>query len=165
MTVSVGATNDAPTVSNSTETTNEDTTFTYALVDFTSVFSDNDGDSLTKIKIVTLPNISHGELKLSGVNITVGQEIIAAQVSSMTFVPGANWNGTTPFTRQGHDGTERSSNTATMTMNVTAVNDAPAVSNFSKTVNEDVLLTFSAADFTSNFSDVDGNSLTQIRIT
>lgn len=83
----------------------------------------------------------------------------------MTFVPGANWNGTTPFTRQGHDGTEWSSNTATMTMSVTAVNDTPTVNNFAKSVNEDVLLTFSAADFTSNFSDIDGDSLTQIRIT
>jgi len=165
VTINIGATNDAPTVSDSTETTNEDTTYTYILADFTSVFSDGDGDSLNKIKIVTLANASHGVLKLSGVNITAGQEVTAAQITSMSFVPGANWNGSTTFTRQGHDGTVLSSNTATMTMSVTAVNDTPTVSNFSKSVDEDVLLTFAGIDFTTNFSDIDGDSLTQIKIT
>lgn len=129
-------------MSNSTETTNEDTTYTYTLADFTSVFNDLDGDSLSKIRIVTLPNGSHGVLKLSGVDVTANQEITAAQIPNMTFVPEANWNGSTTFTWQGHDGTTFSSNTATMTMQVTAVNDAPTVSNFNKTVNEDVLLSF-----------------------
>ncbi len=92
--------NDAPTVSNSTETTNEDTTYTYTLADFTSVFTDTDGDSLTKVKIITLPNASHGVLKLSGVDITVGQEVTVAQIPNMTFVPTANWNGSTTFTWQ-----------------------------------------------------------------
>lgn len=59
VTVTVGGVNDAPVVSNSTETTNEDTTYTYTLLDFTSVFSDLDGDSLSKIKVVTLPNVAH----------------------------------------------------------------------------------------------------------
>lgn len=112
-----------------------------------------------------MPNASYGLLKLSGVNITLNQEVTVAQITSMTFVPTANWNGSTTFTRQGHDGTVYSSNTATMTMSVTAVNDTPTVSNFSKSVNEDVLLTFGAVDFTSVFSDIDGDSLTQIKIT
>ena len=106
------------------------------------MFTDTDGDSLNKIKIVTLPNASHGTLQLSGVNVTAGQEVTAAQIPNLTFVPVANWNGNTTFTRQGHDGTVLSSNTATMTMQVTAVNDTPTVSNFNKSVNEDVLLTF-----------------------
>lgn len=75
-------------------------------------------------------------------NITANQEITSAQIPNLTFVPTANWNGSTTFMRQGHDGITFSSNTATMTMQVTAVNDAPTVTNFGKTVNEDTLLTF-----------------------
>jgi len=44
-------------------------------------------------------------------------------------------------------------------------NQAPIVSNISKTGNEDNILTFTLADFTSAFSDPDNNSLTKIQIT
>ncbi|WP_226374994.1 Ig-like domain-containing protein, partial [Pectobacterium quasiaquaticum] len=52
-----------------------------------------------------------------------------------------------------------------MTLNVTAVNDAPVISdtNISKTFNEDSVQTFSASDF--GFSDVDsGDTLHSITI-
>ncbi|MCP5091695.1 MAG: tandem-95 repeat protein, partial [Gammaproteobacteria bacterium] len=55
------------------------------------------------------------------------------------------------------------SNTATSTITVSALNDAPTAANNTVTTNEDTTYTFTAADF--NFSDVDGDTLTSIEIT
>ena len=68
------------------------------------------------------------------------------------------------FIRQGYDGTAYSTN-STVTVTINPVNDTPTVTSFAKSVNEDTLLTFTSTDFTSNFSDIDGDSLTQIKIT
>lgn len=101
---------------------------------------------------------------MSTVEVSAGQEITAAQIPNLTFEPVANWNGNTTFTRQGHDGTVLSSNTATMTMSVTAVNDAPTVSPISKSGTEDTVVTFSTLDFSSQFADIDGDAITLVKI-
>jgi hypothetical protein len=46
-----------------------------------------------------------------------------------------------------------------------APNQPPTVSNVSKSVNEDAVLTFAAADFTGSYSDPDANALATVRIT
>ena len=50
-----------------------------------------------------------------------------------------------------------------MKVDVTAVQDAPTAANNTVTTNEDTAYTFSAANF--NFTDVDGDSLSQLQIT
>jgi len=45
------------------------------------------------------------------------------------------------------------------------VNHAPVVGDVYNTIGENTQLTFTAADFTNRFSDVDGNNMTKIRIT
>jgi hypothetical protein len=50
------------------------------------------------------------------------------------------------------------------TINVTNVNDAPIVTGFTKVGAEDNTLTFTTADFISQFSDQDGNALAAVRI-
>jgi len=139
-TVSVNSINDAPTVSNSSKTVNEDTTMTFVSTDFTNNFSDPDADTLQKIKVTALPTSSEGYLKLAGANITINQEIVLASLAQITFVPTLNRNGQTNFTRQAADQIVYSTNTATLTLNVTAVNDAPTVSDFGKNGNEDTTL-------------------------
>ena len=122
MTVDVTAVNDAPTASNNTVTTNEDTDHTFAASEFG--FSDVDGDSLDHVTIETLP--SNGTLLLSGVAVNAGDEISAANITNLVFRPAANANGSGygSFTFSVNDGTVDSSSTYTMTVDVTAVNDA-----------------------------------------
>src|SRR6185436_15871444 len=162
LTVNVTPVNDAPTTSNNTITTPEDTAFTFASSDFP--FSDVDtGNTLQSVKITSLP--ATGSLTLSGVPVTANQIIAVASLGNLVFTPVANGNGSpyTTFGFQVSDGTVFSS-AATLTVNVTPVNDAPTTSNNTVTTSEDTAFTFAAGDFP--FSDVDsGNTLQSVRIT
>lgn len=160
--ITVNAVNDPPIVNDISKSVNEDNTLTFAAADFTGEFSDVDGNSLTKIKITSLP--ANGTLKLSGINVNLNDEILVANLGLLRFTPDANWNGGTSFGWNGFDGTVYASSAANVDITVDTVNDSPVVSDISKTINEDNTLTFAALDFTSSFSDVDGNSLSKIKI-
>ncbi len=104
---------------------------------------------------------------MNGTNVTVGQIVSVANINSglLKFVPAANANGTSyaSFTFQVQDnggtangGLDLDQSANTMTVNVTAVNDAPTISDISnQSTNEDTALNNIA--FTIN--DVD-NTLT-----
>jgi CSLREA domain-containing protein len=161
--ITVTAVNDLPTAADNTVTLNEDEAYTFSEADFE--FSDIDtGNSLTQIKIMQLPSV--GTLQLDGVDVTIDQVIVAADISKLTFTPAANANGSNYATFQFkvHDGTSYSDAYFTMSIDVTAVNDAPTTADKTVTLNEDEAYTFTEADF--EFSDVEtGNSLNQIKIT
>ena len=160
MTIDVDAVNDAPTAANNTVTTNEDTDHTFSASEFG--FTDVDGDSLDHVTIETLP--SNGTLLLSGVEVSAGDEIAAADISNLVFRPAADANGASydSFTFSVNDGTVDSASTYTMTIDVDAVNDAPTAANNTVTTNEDTDHTFSASEF--GFTDVDGDSLDHVTI-
>ena len=68
----------------------------------------------------------------------------------------------TCFTFKVYDGTSYSASTYTMTINATAVNDAPTGGNDAVTVSEDVETAFSTSDFT--YSDADSDAFAGIKI-
>ncbi|MBK1810396.1 tandem-95 repeat protein [Clostridium sp. YIM B02505] len=158
--VTVNAVNDAPTVSNIVKSGLEDTDINFNGGDFSSKFSDIDGNSLTKIKIESLP--SEGVLKLNGVNVKVGDEISAADLSNLTFTPNSNWNGNTSFKWNGNDGIVYATETGTVNINVTPVNDTPVSAGDIATVLEDGTVKISVL---TNDSDVDGDLLTITSVT
>lgn len=153
--ITITGTNDAPVVAAITKTGTEDTDITFIASDFTSKFTDVDGNSLTKIKVVDLP--ANGTLKLNGVNITVGQEIPAADLAKITFTPAANWNGSTSFNWNGYDGTTYAVSNAAVNITVTAVNDAPVAVNDINTTNVNQPV---SGQVLTNDSDSEGNGLT-----
>ncbi|MBS0172305.1 MAG: cadherin domain-containing protein, partial [Nitrospira sp.] len=126
-TINVTNVNEAPAGTNSTVTINEDTTHTLTAANFG--FSDVDaGDSFSAVRIDTLPTA--GTLRLSGVAVTAGQVISVADVTAgnLVFTPVANANGTgyARFTFSVRDSFNAYDPTPnTLTVNVTAVNDAP----------------------------------------
>lgn len=129
-------TNTAPVANTQSISTNEDTAKAITLTG-----SDVDLNALT---FATTSNPSNGTL--SGFNASTG---------AVTYTPNANYNGSDSFSFKVNDGTVDST-TATVTITVTAVNDAPvltAVTN--QSVNELVNLSFSLSA-----SDVDSGSLT-----
>ncbi|ATC63708.1 hypothetical protein CMV30_06930 [Nibricoccus aquaticus] len=155
--------NTAPTGTNKTITTNEDTAYTFVASDFG--FSDADsGDSLSAVRINSIP--SDGSLTLSSVAVTASQVIVAADIGNLVFTPAANANGNGytgfSFSVRDQSSTYDPSPNA-ITINVTAVNDAPSGADKTITTDEDTAHTFSASDF--GFSDIDGgDTLSAVRI-
>ena len=137
--LTINAVNDAPTLATTQSiSTNEDTPLNFNL----NSGSDIDGDTLSYI-VVASP--ASGSLSCTGGTST-----------ACTYTPALNFNGTTTFTYKANDGA-LDSNTATVTITVNSINDAPVMgSDQSFTTDDNTTLAFSL----NNASDVDGDSLT-----
>ncbi|MDX1886313.1 tandem-95 repeat protein, partial [Mycolicibacterium sp. 120270] len=109
--------------------------------------TDIDGDDLTAL-VVDGP--ANGTLTLNA-------------DGSFTYTPHVNFNGTDSFTYKANDGL-LDSNTATVTVTVTAVNDAPSATTDSYTTSEDTALTITAPGVLANDTDAEGNSLTAVLV-
>jgi VCBS repeat-containing protein len=110
VTITVTATNDTPAGVADAYTTAEDTVLTAPAPGVLGNDSDPDGDPLTAV-LVTGP--SHGTLSL---NVD----------GSFSYTPAANFAGSDSFSYRATDGS-LNSNPVTVTITVTAVNDAPTV--------------------------------------
>ena len=143
VTVDVAAVNDAPVAADDSLMATEDTPVTYTAAQLLGNDSDVDGDSLT-IASVSSGTGGTAELNPDG---------------TVTFTPNADFNGDADFTYTVTDG-DLTSNTATVTVDVAAVNDAPVAADDSLMATEDTPVTYTAAQLLGNDSDVDGDSLT-----
>ncbi|MFA0154802.1 VCBS domain-containing protein [Vibrio sp. 10N.261.46.A3] len=151
-----------PTVTGQTVSTNEDITRTITTSEFG--YSDQDGDTLQFVTISSIP--SHGLLLLNGNAVTANQQISKADLDAghLTFTPINNENGANyaQFTFTANDG-HKNSASATMVVDVNAVNDAPIVGSSFISSLEDKPHAFTTADF--KYSDIDGDALNHITIT
>ncbi|NCX17093.1 MAG: tandem-95 repeat protein, partial [Actinobacteria bacterium] len=151
--ITITAVNDAPTSTDDSVTTAEDTAVVLSASDFGS-YTDIEGTDLNKIKITSLPAAGTLQYNSSGStwdSVTLNQEITAADIAAgkLRFTPAANANGS-PYTTlqfKVSDGTDYSTSAYTLTVNVTAVNDAPVNTvPSSQTTNEDTSLVFSSGN-------------------
>jgi len=83
---------------------------------------------------------------------------------NFTYTPNADYFGSDSFTYRASDSTGNS-NTATVTINVTAVNDAPLGVTDTHTTVEDTPLTVNAPGVLANDTDVDSTTLTAVSVT
>ncbi|MDP2266325.1 MAG: retention module-containing protein, partial [Thiobacillus sp.] len=127
-----------------------------ALISLTLSASDLDG-TIASYTIASLP--SNGTLYSDA---ALSQAIVAGDSvtgSAVYFVPDANWNGSTVFSYTAIDNLGRVSNSASVTVNVAAVNDAPVANADSLAATEDTAVTYTAAQLLGNDSDVDSTTL------
>ena len=175
LTIDVTTVNDAPAGTNNTVTMLEDTAYTFAAVDFGfSDAADSPSNALSAVTITTIPGA--GSLTLSGVGVTAGQSISVADITAgnLRFTAAGNASGAsyTSFTFQVQDnggtangGVDLDATANTLTIDVTAVNDAPAGADNTVTTSEDIAYTFAAADFGfSDASDTPANALSAVTI-
>ncbi len=162
-TVAITAVNDVPIAQASSATTNEDTAKTFASSDFS--FTDAESNALASVTVSNLTLASGDTLTVdqgSGqVTVTNGMTITAAQLASLTYTPDSNANGAARSTfdfrvNDANNGTV----TATMSLDVTAVNDAPVAQTSSVTEVEDTPKTFAVSDF--QFTEVEGDALVSV---
>ncbi|HEX3128414.1 MAG TPA: Ig-like domain-containing protein, partial [Thermoanaerobaculia bacterium] len=142
VTVSVTPVNDAPDATNDLPSTQEDTPITISVL---SNDTDRENDTLT-VTAVTQP--SQGTAVINN-------------GTTITYTPNLNTNGTDSFTytiSDGHGGTD----TATVYMSISTVNDPPVAVNDSATVNEDGTVFISVRD---NDTDPEGSTLTISAVT
>ncbi|MEX7471267.1 Ig-like domain-containing protein, partial [Mycobacterium adipatum] len=137
VTITIDPVNDAPVAVNDSFSTNEDTVLTGNVL---SNDSDTDGDTLT----ATLVNgPTNGTLTLNA-------------DGSFTYTPDADFNGADSFTYTATDGTA-TSDTATVSITVNPVNDAPVAVDDSFSTDEDSILTGTVL---SNDTDTESDTLT-----
>jgi VCBS repeat-containing protein len=142
VTITVDAVNDAPTATSDTYSTAEDNALTVDAPGVLANDSDPDGNQLT---VVLGSGPSHGTLTLNA-------------NGSFTYTPAANFNDSDSFTYQTSDGTLTSS-PATVTITVSAVNDAPTAAADAYSTGEDTTLTIDAPGVLANDQDPDDDSL------
>ena len=143
--INVQPVNDAPVAQNGTLTTAEDTGATGTLV-----ATDIDSPTLTYILVNTAS--AHGVVTITN-----------AGTGSYSYAPDVNYNGPASFEYKANDGS-LDSNTATVTITVTAVNDAPVAVDDGVRTAEDTVLTLTQADLKGNDTDVD-NTNDQLSVT
>jgi DNA/RNA endonuclease G (NUC1) len=135
-----GASNAAPVASNKTATLAEDDLANITL-------TATDANVNNKIAYTVLSQPANGVLSGSGANLV--------------YTPNRNYFGPDSFTFKANDG-QLDSNTATVTINVTAVNDAPIATNDDKSTKEDTSLSFPASELLANDTAGASNEDTQI---
>ena len=135
--VTINDVNDKPTASDSSITTAEDTQVNNFLT-----ATDIEGDALTYSIVV---NGSKGTALIT--NPATG---------AFTYTPDPNTTGSDSFTFKVNDGNDDSS-IATVTVTITAVNDAPVATDDTASTNEDTAATITVL---ANDTDTDGDALT-----
>lgn len=138
VTITITPENDAPVLATTQSvTTAEDTPLTFDL----NAGTDTENDPLTYIRT---SSTSNGSITCTG-----------GASRSCTYTPNLNFNGTDSFTYKTNDG-NADSNSATVTITVTPVNDPPVMAanqTYNTNDNANLVITLSAA------SDIDGGAL------
>src|SRR5205807_679865 len=152
VTLTINSVNDAPVADNDAYSVDEDNILRVTAADGV-LNGDSDPND-------TPPN----HLSASLVTTAAHGALVLSADGSFTYTPDANFNGTDSFTYRAIDdgGTDfggvNASNTATVTLTVNPVNDAPALDTIgNRTIDEQTLLTFTAH---ATDVDVPANALT-----
>ncbi len=139
-TFTVTAVNDAPVAVNDAGTTDEDTA-----VEINVLANDSDIDGVLVPSSVTVSS-----------SPAYGNTTINTISGAIIYTPANNYNGGDSFTYTVHDDSNAVSNTATVTVSVDQVNDAPVISALPElSFNEDDSLLYTFAELYENVTDAD----------
>ncbi len=150
--------NDAPIATNDSFITREDTLIVGNVIVNTNP---NGADSDAENNPLTIATVNGSAANVgTTISLTRGSLKLNAD-GSFTYTPNVNANGSDSFTYTLSDGTD-SSNTATVSLTITAVNDAPALTGTPATLpagTEDTPYIITTANLLAGFTDVDSPSL------
>jgi len=118
-----------PTLNNFQIVTAEDQQFNFSYSIFEDNFTSFSGSSIVFVKIVSLP--SNGVLFWNGSPLTTGAEVTVENGSILNFIytPTTNFNGSDSFKWNASDGSFMATESATISVKIEKVNDAPTLSN------------------------------------
>ncbi|WP_222116795.1 Ig-like domain-containing protein, partial [Shewanella sp. KCT] len=140
LTINVTPVDDPSVLANDSNTVAEDTVATGNVLD-------NDSDIDSELSVVSF-NVD-GQTVTAGTTVEVeGGSLVINADGSYTFTPNDNWNGSVPVITY----TTNTGESATLTINVTPVDDPSILANDSNTIAEDTVATGNVLD---NDSDID----------
>jgi gliding motility-associated-like protein len=145
ITVTVTSINDLPVANNDATTTTESVP-----VNLTVVTNDTDVDGTIDVSTVDLNTTLAG---IQDNNTTTGGAFTVSNLGVVTFTPNGTFSGVTTLGYRVNDNSGGTSNTATISITVTAVNDPPVANNDAATTTEDVAVTLNVV---ANDTDEDG---------
>jgi hypothetical protein len=162
--------NAAPTVDQINKSILKGETVTFKQADFTAAYSDQDRESLDKVKLVSLPDPAKGQLMLQlgdgpAIPITTPDfEIKAGELNGLTFVPASGATGSVTFDWSGSDGKQYTKDNNQITIKI---NTPPVVGDMIKAGLSGRVIEFNTIDFTDSprFTDADGDLLSAVIIT
>ncbi|MCF6811205.1 DUF4347 domain-containing protein, partial [Thiotrichales bacterium 19S9-12] len=124
--ITINPINDAPVASDVSVNTDEDNAYTFNETDFTPVgYSDVDGDALASITVVASTIAGNGVLTYNGTEISSDTVILVANIGLLVYTPDAINGEAASFDFSVNDGIADSASAATMTINVSDLNDPP----------------------------------------
>ncbi|MGI2136620.1 retention module-containing protein, partial [Shewanella baltica] len=142
LTINISPVDDPSILANDSATVAEDTAATGNVLD-----NDSDIDSTLSVVSFTV----NGDTVTAGTTVSLeGGSLVINADGSYTFTPNANWNGQVPVITY----TTNTGSTATLTINVTPVDDASVLVNDNQTIAEDTVAT---GNVLNNDSDIDSD--------
>lgn len=148
--------NDLLRVTNSADTTAEDTALSLAGADF---LDNLDGPNVLTPASIEVMAMTNGSLSLNDTAVAVGDLVAVAELGNLSFMPDADFNGDATIEWQARDANDViTRETATITIDVTPVNDAPRVTEINYLQGHESRRF--ERDVSGNFNDVDGDTLT-----
>jgi VCBS repeat-containing protein len=152
--IAVTSVNDAPVAAGDSYSLAEDGTLVVDGGESATVLG-NDSDALGGA-----PDENNGPLTAELVDGPSHGSLTFNTDGTFAYAPNANYNGEDSFTYQAVDSHGAASHAATVSLTITAVNDAPVAAADSYDANHDATLSVAAKGVLANDSDVDGNTLT-----
>ncbi len=153
--------NQPPVVTAIAKSGAEENAIVFAAADFTSRFSDPNGDSLASVTIVSLPQ--HGTLTLGGGTVSLSQVIGAANLGALVYTPASDYHGSDSFSWNATDNSVAAlSAVSSAAVNISIAPVADEVSITSATTAED---TPSSSGLVVSRHASDGAEITHFKIT
>lgn len=152
LTLTIVPANDPPVANDDNGTTPEETTLNGSVL---TNDTDIDGDTLT---VATFTVVGDATVHTAGSTVTIAGvgELTIRSDGTYSFVPALNYNGAVPVATYTASDGEGGTDTATLTLNVTPVNDPPVAVDDAGTTPEDTPLT---GNVLANDVDIDGDLL------
>jgi large repetitive protein len=163
LTLAITPVNDPPVDGNETNTVTEDTTLTVpAATGLLANATDVDGDTPLTVTAFTVPGTGAGTVG-TPLTITGVGTLTIQSTGAYTFAPAANYTGPIPVVTYTVSDPSGATDTSTLTLTITPVNDAPVATDNVRTTPQDTtvggnVITTNTGDGVD--SDVDGDTLT-----
>ena len=126
LTINVTPVNDVPTAQNNTISTDEDTPRSLTQADFE--FTDIEDQTNVENGTISISAVTGGTIELNGSSVSLPASLSRSDLDNLIFIPTANSSDPGLIQFEAIDSDEATDGTSyTLTINVTAVNDAPTL--------------------------------------